>query len=1350
MNKKVLTLCAGLLLAGNAATFATVFSTPTTGYQIKQVTFSQAGVIKVDESSAVGKMEFPTVSPFAITTANGAKAISELESVNGDADSRYFQFVVSDATSAGKEVLTMVWVKESNNQGHYELQVENVENANIKNNRILLDRTLWKVTATKLNGTNTLVYQLQNKATDAILQLAISNAQDMGNGVSEVPLTIVAGQTDWRWAKGQKADATSTSANGGGEVVLKDQITAQFDNGTTLYLVKKVNGSSQASLGAILMNSTRSFTASVSAGTNTYSPLTFEAWEANPIILTASQINSELGKELLNGGQSNGKFKFTFAPDVVGPDANVMVGTDFAAVGADNIPGAKRVPGDAADGFVRFQKKNTNEFLMVDTTYYNEAAQDRYELKMAVREITFPRAAVQSGDGRTISQVQAAANNESLYEEAHWNDYKYSAASYIQMKRQSNFRPIFYPSTQTLRLQAEMIFKKAKTSAPWWKQVVDYIDVTSSAYKLKVSAYAQHNGQNPISGTPVNATGYYPATYKSTNGTNVIYDHVLSYNNSFAPYDVTATTPENGYTVNGEAQLTNINSLVWNAVPNLNMCSSYEMLVDDPAKSGTLAKIYSALYTKANSNVVKLVTLTSGHKVLSTDIADPNDADYNGLLTNISIEGLRQNSDIPAVANIPEGYYYVQNENKNATQVAGVGDYRYEDLAATNAMFTYWNQTTQKWDRGVSALDGNGANTTDNPGINVNQHKSDNAATGNLVYSEEKLTIPSAQWYIKGNGGHYKMINRESGRQWGTEYWWATNEPNVYINQATYTDAAGQMVTYQDTIRLTSVPASELNNPYLGYLNLSQEECQKDTTVFNIGMTSLGDVRFSLSEVNGVLTMTPDSTGAYKLERALVTDVDQYVSNGKHYTDELLYGFVRPDANNAAEVDTTQMLKRAKYYIYKDEVNANSGIEESSIKTREYITLSEGKYRLQDVTVKFGTVANDADETLYSFNTEVEEVPGTENVKYRRAFYIKQITPDANQFVLVDPEVVSVVDNNTGVKTYGARVFVNQLTGELQPGSLLSGGYANSYANSILNVEAAGKQNYADIRGGKDRANVKFSVEGNANWLLSENGNVEGAHVGLLELRQLNDKISNSIFVDTANVNDPAYPRFLLGVRNVDSVEVSNIPNHNHHILTKAAYLVNMIDSAATNEAYKYVNRDFNNTEWYRLGFVNATHKGSALTIDKTGKVFNLTDAGLAANGLGLNYATFAFRYVDTDRESFYIETQYNATKKGWLKIHNGVAVVTPDIQEAEVFTAAVTDEIATANEEIAASSVVVAGTNGAVVVKGAEGKSVIVSTILGKVVANEVVSSDNATIAAPAGVVVVSVDGESFKVVVK
>ena len=101
---------------------------------------------------------------------------------------------------------------------------------------------------------------------------------------------------------------------------------------------------------------------------------------------------------------------------------------------------------------------------------------------------------------------------------------------------------------------------------------------------------------------------------------------------------------------------------------------------------------------------------------------------------------------------------------------------------------------------------------------------------------------------------------------------------------------------------------------------------------------------------------------------------------------------------------------------------------------------------------------------------------------------------------------------------------------------------------------------------------------------------------------------------------------------------------------------------------------------------------------------------------------------------------------------HNDLAgtPISEGLNQATIFGMSETEDKATANEEISTSSVVVAGVNGAVVVKGAEGKNVIVSTILGKVVANEVLTSDNAQIAAPAGIVVVSVDGESFKVAVK
>ena len=154
------------------------------------------------------------------------------------------------------------------------------------------------------------------------------------------------------------------------------------------------------------------------------------------------------------------------------------------------------------------------------------------------------------------------------------------------------------------------------------------------------------------------------------------------------------------------------------------------------------------------------------------------------------------------------------------------------------------------------------------------------------------------------------------------------------------------------------------------------------------------------------------------------------------------------------------------------------------------------------------------------------------------------------------------------------------------------------------------------------------------------------------------------------------------------------------------------------------------------------------------------------------NNWSFSFRLVDDNQDNFLVESNLpgvssiGSMEGAWIKDYENVPVVSyidgnhstieasdlkkDNVTDGTIFTLEATDEEATANENIAAGNVVVAGVNGAVVVKGAEGKNVIVSTILGKVVANEVVSSDNATIAAPAGIVVVSVDGESFKVVVK
>ena len=1425
MNRKFSTLMAIAMLATGANGWAQVridaASTTTDGYTVRA---SAAGALfnqfVQEDASSRGNKLFPAVSPFELKTTYGAKPISSLQHVNGVADGRYFQFAISESFHAasavagdGKEVLTMVWVDADNatsGQGHFEVQVENVNNANVSNNRITLDRTLWKVTANKDAAGTVLYYQLQNKASEAIMQLSIDKVVGTPNaaGEAEIALEVVNGQTNWRWADGQVASVNSKIEPTAG-TVLQNQLRAQYNNGMTIRLARKVASGGEITLGAVKMNSNKAFAVNTDAVTingATFYPVTFESWEANPIILTADQINAELGNEVLltEDKKTPNRFNFVFDPDVQG-DTNVMLSGAFKAENAKS--GFDRVPGDTPDGYVRFVTNATKnessefkkEYLHVDTAYYDPNPNGRYDLKLTVGQILYPRYAV-AADGRTVNSDGELMMGGSVMTDAQkYGDLLGATAAdklskapntmsaYTQLKRQSNFRPIFYPSTQSLRLQAEMLYKADKNnSASWWEQMAK--DAAGTAvgtsvaanwaagtigtdYTMLIAECAADPSIDPVNKRGA-ARGYYPS-YAQEIASVKQGNRLLHYLSPWAVTDMTDVTKRNGYATNG---LEDVNVMLWNAVGNVlqenkavatALSAAFDaastgdqnVWVLDPASTVTttnmaefktanpnevaaadagLMLIYAPQYASAHSNLARLVTLTPTHVVLTAGPHDVNDAKYNGLLTYITLKTTKTESDLNEVADIAEGFYYIRNAKKLSSDLTKEGDYRYEDLAATNATFTYWNAMTQKWDRG----DVQNGNNPNNTGINADMHKNDLSNIGNLVYSEDKKVIPSAQWYVKGNGGYYTIINRESGRTWGTSYWWKTSEPNTYANMATYYDAAGLMQTYRDTIRIEMIPQAELTNRTMGYLDMTQAEAIADTSVYAIGMKNLGDTHFSLTSVDGVLKLVQDAKGEYKMERVLVKDKDIY-SQKTMGTDELIYGYV-PAKGNA--VDTAKMLVRAKYYIYKDEVNANSGIEPSSIKTRQYITLESGKYRLTSIQVKF-------DDNLFSTNLDADEMSGTENVKNRRAFYVKQIsTEDPTQFVLVDPLVVTQTGNGTSTKTaYGARLFVNQMTAEVQPSSLISDGYANSYASSIFSVEKQQAFNYKDLRGEFSRDTLEFFKADDAagNYLLSEN-TVKGANVGLLESLDKNLGKNNAIFLDTANVSRPECPRFLLGLRNVDTYEQnSSIPEHNRHLFTEAAYLVNMIDSVSANPVYMYKNIDQNSTKYYRLGFVNAKHEGSKLTFDKSGAEYDLSDAALGENGL--NYATFAFRYCDAERENFYIETMYDKDTRGWLKTINHVLVVTPEIQEAEVFQAKKSEGAPTANEEITASSVTVVGGNGIVTIKGAAAKKVTVCNVLGQTLASTVLSSDDATIAVPAGIVVVAVEGEAaVKAVVK
>ena len=305
--------------------------------------------------------------------------------------------------------------------------------------------------------------------------------------------------------------------------------------------------------------------------------------------------------------------------------------------------------------------------------------------------------------------------------------------------------------------------------------------------------------------------------------------------------------------------------------------------------------------------------------------------------------------------------------------------------------------------------------------------------------------------------------------------------------------------------------------------------------------------------------------------------------------------------------------------------------------------------------------------------------------------------------------------------------------------------------NDLFDIEVTTLDVYRRLAQNVDT--VSIYRDANTNEKLYENTTEIAEKVfvnflGLGNIAEMTD-MASAMLADTAYVRNETYkPQYMLIVDPTihpagKYCEVHDSYDCEHGVpfnaWTEGRILVNLVDSAdAWDAAHKHqVNNPYKKEGYYKLGFINAIHRNDSLIVDGKRQFIGNNDDHIAK---------FQFRYVDTESKSFVIET-----KGGYLKNLGGDLVVVSEINSADVFNMTEGFEgTPTANETIAAGNVVVAGTNGAVVVKGAEGKNVIVSTILGKVVANEVVSSDNAQIATPAGIVVVSVDGESFKVVVK
>ena len=211
-------------------------------------------------------------------------------------------------------------------------------------------------------------------------------------------------------------------------------------------------------------------------------------------------------------------------------------------------------------------------------------------------------------------------------------------------------------------------------------------------------------------------------------------------------------------------------------------------------------------------------------------------------------------------------------------------------------------------------------------------------------------------------------------------------------------------------------------------------------------------------------------------------------------------------------------------------------------------------------------------------------------------------------------------------------------------------------------------------------------------------------------------------------------------------------------------YMFNPVDSAAyyVTPDGQY-SRKYQWTENYikamfKPGIINETRDTLSLTMKgEEGKMVTMeADDDNANIWGGLNRFKFQIIEAGDEADGYYRIRQLNANEYGespatkYLANWNDKLTWTNVKEDALLFD--IENAAApTANEGVSATEVKVIATDGAINIKNAAGKNVVISTILGQIVANEVLTSDNATISVPAGIAIVSVDGEeAVKVSVK
>ena len=614
---------------------------------------------------------------------------------------------------------------------------------------------------------------------------------------------------------------------------------------------------------------------------------------------------------------------------------------------------------------------------------------------------------------------------------------------------------------------------------------------------------------------------------------------------------------------------------------------------------------------------------------------------------------------------------------------------------------------------------------------------------------------PEGQWAVTATNGvkntatkkadayAFTFTNRESQEVINVKDMYSLGN-DKYAVSYTGRNPFGFSTVSRDTLVITPSAASELDNNTVqmdGYANFKALDVQDNQ--YRLAVASTEETNFYVTENHSgkhLLGLTKELEGAATWKLVPLTEKATYGSFGTLKT----------------PTDSIYQITKVGYYDAKGRYQTYND------------TLAIISYALQNA-------AND--EYLTYENPQTLDILSMICDKDSKSYATSKDLGKAYRFVLKEKQ--NGLYNLVGVSQNDNKSFAMDLNKKLYGATTTKQGaveveaaYEQVNSNDLFDLQLVAAPEYRLKNMGDT---IRIFRQENEYDQMYENGEF----LNLGNKAQLKD-MAPALYVDTAYVNRGHNSRYqyllVVNPKYVPEQECT-IPGHPavHPDTTYGRFLVNLVDTAyiaytkGAIHTNKYINVGEAGENFAKLGFVYGFRTGDKLYITdknykKSGKTSDVIDLSTSA----FNTAKFAFQYINPINHesdgSFKIQTGYydydayvangkrpDVSNNGYLKNINGVVVVAKGYEAGDKFDLAAEHSNPVANEGINASGVSVIATEGAVIIKGAEGKKVTISNVLGQTIANTVVASSEATISAPQGVVVVAVEGEAaVKAIVK